>query len=120
MHTVIEGAFGRRLEGFVSIPGEGKLSSAQISEENQRIKYFHLCRPYGFDRYVDKLEKCKNYKINVKRNILYHLLLPLFNGILDENELEHIMLLQYDMMLLGSFNRKPVPTKRLLDAKKNL
>jgi len=36
MHTVIEGAFGRRLEGFVSVPGEGKLNSAQISEENQR------------------------------------------------------------------------------------
>jgi hypothetical protein len=42
----------------------------------------------------------------------------LSNGILDENELEHIILLQYGMMLLGYFNRKLVPTKILLDAKK--
>ncbi len=118
MHTVVEGAFGRRLEGFILVPGEGKLSNAKIDEANQRIKYFHLCRPYGFDRYVDKLEKCKNYKIHVKRNILYYLLFPLFNGILDENKLEHIMLLQYGMMLLGSFKRKPVPRNRLLEAKK--
>ena len=45
MHTVVEGAFGRRLEGFVSVPGEGKLRSTQIAEANQRIKFFHLCRP---------------------------------------------------------------------------
>jgi hypothetical protein len=44
----------------------------------------------------------------------------LFNGILDENELEHIILLQYGMMLLVSFNRKLVPRKILLDAKKPL
>jgi hypothetical protein len=118
MHTVIEGAFGRRLEGFVSVPAEGKLSTAKITEANRRIKFFHLCRPYGFDRYVGKLEKCKNYKIHVKRNILYYLLFPLFNGILDEDDLEHIMLLQYGMMLLGSFNGKPVPRQRLLEAKK--
>jgi hypothetical protein len=84
MHTVIEGAFGRRLEGFVFVPAEGKLTSTQIAETNKRIKFFHLCRPYGFDRFVDKLEKCKNYKIHVKRNILYYLLFPLFKGILSE------------------------------------
>ena len=117
MHTVIEGAFGRRLEGFVFVPAEGKLTSTQIAEANKRIKFFHLCRPYGFDRFVDKLEKCKNYKIHVKRNILYYLLFPLFKGILSENDLEHIMLLQYGMMLLGSFNGEPVPKKRILKAK---
>jgi hypothetical protein len=74
---------------------------------------------YGFDRYVGKLEKCKNYKIHVKRKILYYLLFPLFNGILDEDYLEHIMLLQYGMMLLGSFNGKPVPRQTLLEAKKS-
>jgi hypothetical protein len=73
MHIVIEGAFDQRLEGFVSVPGEGKLRSTQIAEANQRIKIFHLCRPYGFDRYVDKLEKSKNFKIHVKLNILYYL-----------------------------------------------
>jgi hypothetical protein len=73
MHIVIEGAFGRRLESFVSVPGEGKLRSTQIAEANQRIKFFRLCRPYGFDRYVDKLEKSKNFKIHVKFNILYYL-----------------------------------------------
>ena len=45
MHIVIEGAFDQRLEGFVSVPGEGKLRSTQIAEANQRIKFFHLCRP---------------------------------------------------------------------------
>jgi hypothetical protein len=53
----------------------------------------------------------------VKRNILYYLLFPLFKGILSENDLEHIMLLQYGMMLLGSFNGEPVPKKRILKAK---
>jgi hypothetical protein len=42
MHTVIEGAFGRRLEGFVFVPAEGKLTSKQIAEANKRIKFFHL------------------------------------------------------------------------------
>jgi hypothetical protein len=99
------------------VPAEGKLTSTQIAEANKRIKFFHLCRPYGFDRFVDKLEKCKNYKIHVKRNILYYLLFPLFKGILSENDLEQIMLLKYGMMLLGSFNGEPVPKKRILKAK---
>jgi hypothetical protein len=118
MHTAIAGAFGRRLEGFVFVTEEGKLSSAKIAEADRRIKYFHLCRPYGFDRYVGKLSTCKNYKIHVKRNILYYLLFPLFQGILDETELEHIMLLQYGMLLLGSFNAKPVSKNNILKAKK--
>jgi hypothetical protein len=56
----------------------------------------------------------------VKRNILYYLLFPLFKGILSENDLEHITLLQYGMMLLRSFNGEPVPKKRILKAKKIL
>ena len=79
-----------------------------MAKANKRIKFFYLCRPYGFHRFVDKLEKCKNYKILVK-NILYYLLFPLFKGILSENDLEQIMLLKYGMMLLGSFNGEPVP-----------
>jgi hypothetical protein len=62
LHTVIERAFGRRLEGFVSVPAEGKLSSAKITGANKRIKFFHLCRPYGFDPYVDKLENTKTIR----------------------------------------------------------
>jgi hypothetical protein len=77
MHTVTEGAFGRRLEGFVSVAAEGKLSTAKITEANRRIKFFQMFRAYGFDRYVDKLEKCINNKIHVKRNILYYLLFRL-------------------------------------------
>ncbi|KAK4015244.1 hypothetical protein OUZ56_030227 [Daphnia magna] len=80
MHTVIEGAFGRRLEGFVFVPAEGKLTSTQIAEANKRIKFFHLCRPYGFDRFVDKLEKCKNYKIHVKLEIVARKFVSLENA----------------------------------------
>ena len=118
MHTGIEGAFSWRFEGFILVPEEGKLSSAKIEEADRRIKFFHLCRPFGFDRYVGKLSTCKNYKIHVKRNILYYLLFPLFQGILDETNLEHIMLLQYGMLLLGAFNKKLVSRTDIIEAQK--
>ena len=118
MHTGIEGAFSWRFEGFILVPEEGKLSSAKIEEADRRIKFFHLCRPFGFDRYIGKLSTCKNYKIHVKRNILYYLLFPLFQGILDETNLEHIMLLQYGMLLLGAFNKKPVSRTDIIEAQK--
>ena len=106
MHTAIEGALGRRLEGFVFVVGEGKLSSQKIDEADMRIMFFHECRRYEFDRYVGKLSTCKNYKIHVKRIILYYLLYPLFKGIFEDHDLEHVMLLQYGMLLLGSFEKK--------------
>ncbi|XP_045026785.1 uncharacterized protein LOC123470533 [Daphnia magna] len=118
MHTVIEGAFGRRLEGFVFVSGEGKLSTTKIAEADKRIKFFHACRPEEFDRYIGKLSTCKSYKVHVKRNILYYLLYPLFKGILEDHDLQHIMLLQYGMLLLSPFDKNPVSQSNLLEAKK--
>jgi hypothetical protein len=118
MHTAVEGAFGRRLEGFIFVSGEGKLSSAQVAEADRRMGHFNFCRPYGFDRSVGKLSTCRNFKTHVKRNILYYFLYPLFKGILSDEDLEHIMLLQYGMLLLGSFNRKPVSSTNIAEAKK--
>ncbi|EFX62643.1 hypothetical protein DAPPUDRAFT_120024 [Daphnia pulex] len=118
MHTGIEGAFSRRFEGFILVPEEGKLSSSKIDEADRRIKFFRLCRPFGFDRYEGKFSTCKNCKIHVKRNILYYLLYPLFQGIFDETNLEHIMLLQYGMLLLGAFNKEPVSRTNIIEAQK--
>ena len=117
MHTAIDGAFGRRFEGLILVTGEGKLTSSQVAEADKRMKYFHLCLPYGFDRYVGKLATCRNFKTHVKRNILYYFLYPLFKGILSDDDLNHIMLLQYGMLLLGSFNRKPVSSSNIAEAK---
>ncbi len=82
MHTAIDGAFGRRFEGLILVTGEGKLTSSQVAEADKRMKYFHLCLPYGFDRYVGKLATCRNFKTHVKRNILYYFLYPLFKEFL--------------------------------------
>jgi hypothetical protein len=81
-----------------------------------RIVFFHECRPYEFNRYVGKLSTCKNNKIHVKRNILYYMLYPLFKGILEDHDLEHVMLLQYGMLLLGSFEKKTSFTIYLVDS----
>jgi len=39
MHTEIEGALERRLEGFVFVVREGKLSSQKIAEADMRIQF---------------------------------------------------------------------------------
>jgi hypothetical protein len=46
-------------------------------------------------------------------------LYPLLKEILSDDDLNHIMLLQYGMLLLGSFNRKPVSSSNIAEAKKN-
>jgi hypothetical protein len=38
LHTMIDGAFGKRIEGFASIPLEGKLSPPLLAVVDQRIK----------------------------------------------------------------------------------
>ena len=31
-----------------------------MAEADKRMKYFHLCLPYGFDRYVGNFATCRN------------------------------------------------------------
>jgi hypothetical protein len=103
MHTMISGAFFRKLDGFASNPLEGKLSSTQLAQVEKRLKFYRHCHPYEFDRYVGSFSQCGKYKGHVLRQFLYYLLYPVFDGIVEEDELEHIMLLQYAMMLLGAY-----------------
>ena len=112
MHTVHLGALLRRLEGFAFKVLEGKLTDDQLSEIERRIEFFRHCRPYDFHRHVDKFSSCSKYKAHVLRQFLYYFLFPVFEGILHEDELEHIMLLQYGMMLLGGYetNRQIKPS----------
>ena len=39
MHTFEEGSFGRRLEGFASVPNEGKISKEALTEVNQNCSF---------------------------------------------------------------------------------
>jgi hypothetical protein len=103
MHTMISGAFFRKLDGFASNPLEGKLSSTQLAQVEKRLKFYRHCHPYEFDRYVGSFSQCGKYKGHVLRQFLYYLLYPVFDGIVEEDELEYIMLLQYAMMLLGAY-----------------
>lgn len=103
MHTMLSGAILRRLDGLASNPLEGKLSHSQLAMVEKRLKLFRLCRPYEFDRFVGSFSQYSKYKSHVLRQFLYYILFPVFDGILTEDELEHIMLLQYAMILLGAY-----------------
>ena len=116
-HTYIEGGFGRRLVGFASVPSEGKLNSFQLAAVNSRIAYYRAWKPNDFDRPVENLTKCGSYKMNVKRQFLYYHLFPVFEGILNKFELEHIMMLQHAILLLGSFDPQPVSQSNIRLAK---
>jgi hypothetical protein len=58
MHTMISGAFLRKLDGFASNPLERKLSSTQLAQVEKRLKFYRHCRPYEFDRYVGSFSQC--------------------------------------------------------------
>ena len=109
LHTMIDGAFGKRIEGFASIPLEGKLSPPLLAVVDQRIKIFKLFKTKEFDRAVEKSDSWVGMKMHVKRQFLYYHLFPVFERILDKHTLEHIMHLQYAMLLMGSFDPAPVP-----------
>lgn len=117
---MIHGAFGRRLEGFALTPGEGKLSASKLRAVNDRIKVFKSWKVMEFDRSIDLLTYVKHYKTHVKRQFLYYYLHAVFEGIMDDSELEHVMLLQYAMLLLGTFQSKPVSQSNILLAKEVL
>lgn len=117
MHTMIEGAFGRRLEGLAKIPSEEQLSKTKLAEIERRLAIFRTWRVNDFDRSVGKFEDCRKFKCHVKRQFLYYLLFPTFKGILPDDSLNHIMLLQYAMILMGSFSYKEVSTERINEAR---
>lgn len=102
--TMISEAFLKRLEGFASNPVEGKLSPNPLAQVEKRLKFFRFCCPYEFDRYLGQFSQCGKYKAHVLRQFLYYFLFPVFDGILGEDELEHIMLLQYAMISWGIQN----------------
>ena len=58
--------------------------------------------------------------MHVKRQFLYYHLYPVFEGILPDIDLNHIMMLQYSMLLLGSFESKPVHNSDIIEAQKIL
>lgn len=50
------------------------------------------------------------------RQFLYYLIFPVFSGILPDDHLEHIMLLQQAMLLLGGFKNSRVDEANVLEA----
>jgi len=73
----------------------------------KRLKFFRSSRPYEFDCYVGLFSQCGKYKSHALRQFLYYLLFPVFDGIDVEDNLEHVMLLQYAMILLGAYKMIP-------------
>ena len=60
MHTFFAGCAGGRLKGIAFKQNEGKLSSLQLSQVDQRLALFKMCKPLEFDRHVRNLSKRAN------------------------------------------------------------
>ena len=120
MHSFIEGTLGRRIVGFASVPSEGKINKEGLAKANERIAAFKCWKVNDFDRVVGNLSNCGSFKMHVKRQFLYYHLFPVFEGILSEYEMEHVMMLQHAMMLLGSFDPHPVPEENIRLARNTL
>jgi hypothetical protein len=109
MHTLTAGAFGRRLAGIASVTREGKLKTSQLTEVDHRIALFKLCKPSEFDRYLRSLSNCfSKYKHHELRDFMMYNLYPVFDGILQDDHLCNVLLLQYSVLLLGGFFPSPV------------
>lgn len=120
MHSYIDGAFGRRLGGFASVPSEEKICKDGLVEANRRIAAFKFWKLNDFDRPVEDLSKFGSYKTHVKRQFLYYSLFPVFEGILGDLEMNHIMMLQHAILLLGSYDPQPVPESNIESARQIL
>lgn len=116
IHSMVEGTFGRQLKGIISVLDEGKISKAKLSEADSRLHIYREWRPNDFDRFWDKVSNFSKSKMHVKRQCLYYLCFPVFEGILNDCELEHIMMLQFAMYLLGSFNQSEVEESNIARA----
>ena len=106
---MLAGAFSRQLFGRSTVGMEGKLSKSKINEIDGRLKLFKKCKPYEFENYLRSLGNCvTNYIIHELRAALYYDFFLMFSGILPGDELNHLLLLQYAMLLLRLYF-KPVP-----------
>jgi len=109
MHTFFAGCAGGRLKGIAFKQNEGKLSSLQLSQVDQRLALFKMCKPLEFDRHVRSLSKCANkYKHHETRDMVMYILISVFSGILQDDKLENLLLLQYSMLLIGGFDSAPI------------
>lgn len=121
MHTMQAGAFGRALFNLVHSKTEGGLSKKSLADIDRRLAIIKQCKPSEFDRHVRPLSKCVNkYKHHELRQVLYYCLLPVLKGVLTKDRLDHIMLLQQSMLLLGGFNPSPVPPSDIKEASRLL
>ncbi|XP_045024703.1 uncharacterized protein LOC123469643 [Daphnia magna] len=121
MHTFYAGCVGGRLKGLAYNPNEHKLSSSQLKQVDQRLKLFEKCKPLEFERHVRSLSKsAKKYKHHEIRNMLMYIFIPVFSGILQEEHLENILLLQYAMLLIGGFVNEPVSQDNLRESSRVL
>ena len=117
MHTLTAGAFGRRLVGIASVKKEGKLKPSQLAEVDHRIRLFKSCKPSEFDRYLRSFTKCSSkYKHHELRDFKMYNLFPVFDGILQDDQLANILLLQYSVLLLGGFDPSPVKNENIREA----
>lgn len=121
MHTFYGGALKRRLKGLVHLPAEGKLNSQDLGKVDERLKLFEKCKPSEFDRFPRSLSKCiEKYKMHELRDFLMYHLFPVFIGILKDDQLENLLLLQLAMLLMGGFDPNPVPDSDITEASSTL
>lgn len=111
MHLMFAGCFKRRLKGLVSVTTEGKMKGSDLASADARLKLFQRCKPAEFDRYVRPLSSCVDkYKMHELRDFLMCYLFPVFHGILTDDQLHDIMLLQYVCyVIIGGFRSKSCP-----------
>jgi hypothetical protein len=102
------------------VPSEGKINKTELAEVSTRISVYKSWKVHDFDRYVENLSGCGNFKMHVKRQFLYYHLYPVFEWILSGFDLDHIMMLQFSMLLLGSFESQPVPQSDIIKAQQIL
>ncbi|KZS03094.1 Uncharacterized protein APZ42_034264 [Daphnia magna] len=121
MHTFYAGCVGGRLKGIAGNPNEGQLSSSQLKQVDQRLELFEKCKPSEFERHVRSLSKCaKKYKHHEIRDLLMYIFIPVFTGILQEEHLQNVLLLQYAMLLIGGFSNEPVSNANVTEASRVL
>lgn len=104
MHTFDGGAFRRRLVGIASLTTEGKLDSKALVAVNERLKLFEKCKPAEFDRSPRSLNCVEKYKMHELRDFLMYNLFPAFQGIMQDDQLRNLLLLQYAKILMGVFD----------------
>lgn len=121
MHTVFAGAFGQRIKGIVDLRFEGQVGLDHKAEIESRLKLFQACKPCEFDRHVRSMVKSVNkYKFHELRQLLYFLIFPLFDGVLQDHDMLNLLRLQHAMLLLGGCSPNPVSSDNIEKARSEL